>query len=76
MLFVGTSIIHPSTEGVFLLCNILDLLIYRLIIKMIVVALQKLIFFMVFSPVISVLYLVGSIMENSEPLPGSETTLI
>ena len=30
MLFVGTSIIHPSTEGVFLLCNILDLLIYRL----------------------------------------------
>ena len=29
MLFVGTSIIHPSTEGVFLLCNILDLLIYR-----------------------------------------------
>ena len=26
MLFVGTSIIHPSTEGVFLLCNILDLL--------------------------------------------------
>ena len=47
-----------------------------LIIKMIVVALQKLIFFMVFSPVISVLYLVGNIMENSEPLPGSETTLI
>ena len=37
---------------------------------MIVVALQKLIFFMVFSPVISVLYLVGNIMENSEPLPG------
>ena len=33
MLFVGTSIIHPSTEGVFLLCNILDLLIYRLTIK-------------------------------------------
>ena len=31
MLFVGTSIIHPSTEGVFLLCNILDLLIYRLL---------------------------------------------
>ena len=30
MLFVGTSIIHPSTEGVFLLCNILDLLIYRI----------------------------------------------
>ena len=29
MLFVGSSIIHPSTEGVFLLCNILDLLIYR-----------------------------------------------
>ena len=29
MLFVGTSIIHHSTEGVFLLCNILDLLIYR-----------------------------------------------
>ena len=28
MLFVGTSIIHPSTDGVFLLCNILDLLIY------------------------------------------------
>ena len=28
MLFVGTSIIHPSTEGVFLLCNILDLIIY------------------------------------------------
>ena len=26
----GTSIIHPSTEGVFLLCNILDLLIYSL----------------------------------------------
>ena len=47
-----------------------------MIIKMIVVALQKLIFFMVFSPVISVLYLVGNIMENSEPLPGSETTLI
>ena len=31
MLFVGTSIIHPSTEGVFLLCNILDLLIYSLL---------------------------------------------
>ena len=30
MLFVGTSIIHHSTEGVFLLCNILDLLIYSL----------------------------------------------
>ena len=30
MLFVGTSIIHPSTEGVFLLCNILDLLIYSI----------------------------------------------
>ena len=28
MLFVGTSIIHHSTEGVFLLCNILDLLIH------------------------------------------------
>ena len=27
-------------------------------------------------PVLSVLYLVGNIMENSEPLPGSETTLI
>ena len=33
MLFVGTSIIHPSTEGVFLLCNILDLLIYRALYK-------------------------------------------
>jgi len=33
MLFVGTSIIHPSTEGVFLLCNILDLLIYSYIEK-------------------------------------------
>ena len=33
MLFVGTSIIHPSTEGVFLLCNILDLLIYRYLFK-------------------------------------------
>ena len=33
MLFVGTSIIHPSTEGVFLLCNILDLLIYSLYIE-------------------------------------------
>ena len=33
MLFVGTSIIHPSTEGVFLLCNILDLLIYSFILK-------------------------------------------
>lgn len=32
MLFVGTSIIHPSTEGVFLLCNILDLLIYRIVV--------------------------------------------
>ena len=32
MLFVGTSIIHPSTEGVFLLCNILDLLIYSIVI--------------------------------------------
>ena len=32
MLFVGTSIIHPSTEGVFLLCNILDLLIYSIIV--------------------------------------------
>ena len=30
MLFVGTSIIHTSTEGVFLLCNILDLLIYSI----------------------------------------------
>lgn len=34
MLFVGTSIIHHSTEGVFLLCNILDLLIYRYYFKM------------------------------------------
>ena len=34
MLFVGTSIIHPSTEGVFLLCNILDLLIYSYKYKM------------------------------------------
>ena len=33
MLFVGTSIIHPSTEGVFLLCNILDLLIYSSYLK-------------------------------------------
>ena len=33
MLFVGTSIIHPSTEGVFLLCNILDLLIYSYLFK-------------------------------------------
>ena len=33
MLFVGTSIIHPSTEGVFLLCNILDLLIYSIQLK-------------------------------------------
>ena len=33
MLFVGTSIIHPSTDGVFLLCNILDLLIYRCMLK-------------------------------------------
>ena len=33
MLFVGTSIIHPSTEGVFLLCNILDLLIYSFYVK-------------------------------------------
>ena len=30
MLFFGTSIIHHSTEGVFLLCNILDLLIHSL----------------------------------------------
>ena len=29
MLFVGTSIIHHSTEGIFILCNIWDLLIYR-----------------------------------------------
>lgn len=28
MLFVGTSIIHHSTEGIFILCNIWDLLIY------------------------------------------------
>ena len=28
MLFIGTSIIHHSSEGVFILCNILDLLIY------------------------------------------------
>lgn len=34
MLFVGTSIIHPSTEGVFLLCNILDLLIYSYKVKL------------------------------------------
>ena len=34
MLFVGTSIIHPSTEGVFLLCNILDLLIYSLLLNL------------------------------------------
>ena len=34
MLFVGTSIIHHSTEGVFLLCNILDLFIYRYIQKL------------------------------------------
>ena len=36
MLFVGTSIIHPSTEGVFLLCNILDLLIYSMVIKKVI----------------------------------------
>ena len=28
MLFVDTSIIHHSLEGVLILCNILDLLIY------------------------------------------------
>lgn len=28
MLFVDTSIIHYSSEGVLILCNILDLLIY------------------------------------------------
>lgn len=28
MLFVDTSIIHHSSEGVLILCNILDLLIY------------------------------------------------
>ena len=38
MLFVGTSIIHPSTEGVFLLCNILDLLIYSINDKPVIVA--------------------------------------
>ena len=31
MLFVGTSIIHHSTEGIFILCNIWDLLIYSFI---------------------------------------------
>ena len=30
MLFVDTSIIHYSSEGVLILCNILDLLIYSL----------------------------------------------
>lgn len=30
MLFVGTSIIHHSTEGIFILCNIWDLLIYSI----------------------------------------------
>lgn len=33
MLFVGTSIIHHSTEGIFILCNIWDLLIYSIIFK-------------------------------------------
>ena len=32
MLFVDTSIIHYSSEGVLILCNILDLLIYSYII--------------------------------------------
>jgi len=32
MLFVDTSIIHYSSEGVLILCNILDLLIYSIII--------------------------------------------
>jgi hypothetical protein len=31
MLFVDTSIIHYSSEGVLILCNILDLLIYSLL---------------------------------------------
>lgn len=34
MLFVDTSIIHYSSEGVLILCNILDLLIYSFTIKM------------------------------------------
>ena len=33
MLFVDTSIIHHSSEGVLILCNILDLLIYSLNLK-------------------------------------------
>ena len=44
MLFVGTSIIHPSTEGVFLLCNILDLLIYSMYISMTRQAILPLVF--------------------------------
>lgn len=34
MLFVGTSIIHHSTEGIFILCNIWDLLIYSSLFKL------------------------------------------
>ena len=45
MLFVGTSIIHPSTEGVFLLCNILDLLIYSLLVFSITILNNIIIFF-------------------------------
>ena len=45
MLFVGTSIIHPSTEGVFLLCNILDLLIYSLKLKKKKIDLGRIIFY-------------------------------
>ena len=37
MLFVGTSIIHHSTEGIFILCNIWDLLIYSIKDGMVVV---------------------------------------
>ena len=43
MLFVGTSIIHPSTEGVFLLCNILDLLIYSSLYKQKIIEAKELV---------------------------------
>ena len=83
MLFVGTSIIHPSTEGVFLLCNILDLLIYRLLFAICMIwfigkffifgvkaswGILKLLCTVVFFPVILIGMVVGGLIYIAFPL--------
>ena len=65
MLFVGTSIIHPSTEGVFLLCNILDLLIYSS-------KLEEIKGISIYNSISDIYDKLGEIEEKMEDIQGDE----